>query len=231
MAHDNHARIKFGYVNNVLPGATVEVQPDGELWATGRGVASEYFNDPYNTEQAFENGWFKTGDIGEIDDEGYVRITDRKKMIIVLDTGKKVAPARIEEVICRSLLIDQMVVVGNDKKFISALIVPMFDNLITMLESQGATVDKTDFVFETINNMQMCTEVPQEFIDLPAVKQVIAMDIKKANEQLDDYEMIKNYQVLNKRFSEKDGEITPTQKVKSNFIIKKYSNIIDEMYK
>ncbi len=231
MAHDNHARIKFGYVNNVLPGATVEVQPDGELWATGRGVASEYFNDPYNTEQAFENGWFKTGDIGEIDDEGYVRITDRKKMIIVLDTGKKVAPARIEEIICRSLLIDQMVVVGNDKKFISALIVPMFDNLITMLESQGATVDKTDFVFETINNMQMCTEVPQEFIDQPAVKQVIAMDIKKANEQLDDYEMIKNYQVLNKRFSEKDGEITPTQKVKSNFIIKKYSNIIDEMYK
>jgi len=79
--------------------------------------------------------------------------------------------------------------------------------------------------------MQMCTEVPQEFIDQPAVKQVIAMDIKKANEQLDDYEMIKNYQVLNKRFSEKDGEITPTQKVKSNFIIKKYSNIIDEMYK
>lgn len=231
MAHDNHVRIKFGYVNHVLPGATVEVQPDGELWARGRGVASGYFNDPKNTSQSFENGWFKTGDIGEIDDEGYVRITDRKKMIIVLDTGKKVAPARIEEIICRSLLIDQLVVTGEDKKFISALIVPVFDNLIAMLESQGATVDKTDFVFETINGISMCTGVPQEFIDMPAIKQVISMEIKKANEQLDDFETIKNYHVLNKRFSEGEGEVTPTQKVKVNYIIKKYSDLIEDMYK
>lgn len=231
MAHDNHARIKFGYVNRVLPGATVEVQPDGELWARGRGVAPGYFNDPKNTNLTFENGWFKTGDIGEIDDEGYVRITDRKKMIIVLDTGKKVAPARIEEMICRSLLIDQLVVAGDDQKFISALIVPVFDNLITMLESQGVSIDKKDFVYENINGMQMCTQVPQEFIDIPMVRQAIAMEIKQANQQLDDFETIKNYDILNKRFSEEDGEVTPTQKVKVNFIIKKYADRIEEMYK
>ncbi len=231
MAHDNHARIKFGYVNQVLPGATVEVQPDGELWARGRGVAPGYFNDPQNTSLSFENGWFKTGDIGEIDDEGYVRITDRKKMIIVLDTGKKVAPARIEEIICRSLLIDQLVVAGDDQKFISALIVPVFDNLITMLESQAVSIDKTNFVFEDLNGINMCTQVPPEFIEMPVIRQVIAMEIKKANEQLDDFETIKNYRILNKRFSEEEGEVTPTQKVKTNFVIKKYDYLIEEMYK
>lgn len=231
MAHDNHARIKFGYVNRVLPGASVQVQSDGELWAKGRGVASGYFNDPENTSTTFENGWFKTGDIGEKDDEGYVRITDRKKMIIVLDTGKKVAPARIEEIICRSLLIDQLIVTGDDKKFISALIVPTFDNIITMLESQGVTIDKTNFVYETINGIPMCTQVSQEFIYMPAIQQVIDMEIKKANEQLDDFETIKNYHILNKRFSEEDGEVTPTQKVKTNFVLKKYADLIEQMYK
>ncbi|MBP1761094.1 MAG: Long-chain-fatty-acid CoA ligase (AMP-forming), partial [Firmicutes bacterium] len=231
MAHDNHARIKFGYVNRVLPGASVQVQSDGELWAKGRGVASEYFNDPKNTSTTFENGWFKTGDIGEKDDEGYVRITDRKKMIIVLDTGKKVAPARIEEIICRSLLIDQLIVTGDDKKFISALIVPTFDNLITMLESQGVIIDKTNFIYETINGIPMCTQVSQEFIDMPVIRQAIDMEIKKANQQLDDFETIKNYHILNKRFSEEEGEVTPTQKVKTNFVLKKYADVIEEMYK
>ncbi|HPT70519.1 MAG TPA: hypothetical protein PKW50_10255, partial [Syntrophomonas sp.] len=122
-------------------------------------------------------------------------------------------------------------VTGDDKKYITALIVPTFDNLITILESQGVTIDKTDFIYETINGIPMCTQVSQEFIDMPAIKQAIDMEIKKANEQLDDFETIKNYHILNKRFSEEEGEVTPTQKVKTNYVLKKYAELIEGMYK
>lgn len=230
IAHDNQARIKFGYCSTMSPGAIIEVQADGELWVKGRGISQSYFNDPVNTKLAFENGWFKTGDIGEVDDEGFVRISDRKKAIIVLDTGKKVAPARIEEIICRSLIVDQLIVAGDDQKYITALIVPVFDNIIALLESKNIALNKDKFVYENLNGIEICTQVPQEIIDMPLVKELIDIEIKTTNQQLDDFETIKNYVILNKRFSEEEGELTPTQKVKTSFVLKKYSDIIDKMY-
>ena len=230
IAHDYPVRIKFGYVNKILPGAEAKRMEDGEIWVRGQGVAKQYFNDEEHTRENFEDGWFKSGDIGEFDEDGYLRITDRKKMIIVLDTGKNVAPARIEEVAGRGMFIDQLVVAGDDQKFISALIVPTFDAVIAAMESQGVKVDKDKCTYENMNGIVMCTAVPQELIEHPLFQKIIESEIEKINAELDDFETIKKYTIMNQRFSEEQGEITPTQKVKTGVVLKKYQDLIEKMY-
>ena len=230
IAHDYPVRIKFGYVNRILPGAEAKRMEDGEIWVRGQGVAKQYFNDEEQTKENFEDGWFKSGDIGEFDEEGYLRITDRKKMIIVLDTGKNVAPARIEEVAGRSVFIDQLVVAGDDRKFISALIVPAFDVVLAAMESQGVEVDKEKCTYENLNGVITCTAVPPEVIEHPMFQKIIAAEVQKINAELDDFETIKKYTIMNQRFSEEKGEVTPTQKIKTGFVLKQYQDIIEKMY-
>lgn len=230
IAHDYPVRIKFGYVNRILPGAEAKRMEDGEIWVRGQGVAKQYFNDEEHTRENFEDGWFKSGDIGEFDEDGYLRITDRKKMIIVLDTGKNVAPARIEEVAGRGMFIDQLVVAGDDRKFISALIVPAFDVVLAAMESQGVEVDKEKCTYENLNGVITCTAVPPEVIEHPMFQKIIAAEVQKINAELDDFETIKKYTIMNQRFSEEKGEVTPTQKIKTGFVLKQYQDIIEKMY-
>ncbi|MGE5379437.1 MAG: AMP-dependent synthetase/ligase [Methylocystaceae bacterium] len=222
---------KPGTVGTEACGARVRVAEDGELETAEAGLFAGYLNKPEETAAAFtDDGWFKTGDLVQKDADGYYRIVDRKKAIICLAIGKNVAPLKLEGLFSTSIAIDQIFLIGDERNFISALIVPNFAYFMELFERENVAYDHSKVVTGETNGMVLCIEVGKDFIDKPLLKQAIDEAVLAVNQQLENFERIKQYTVLPNRFTEERGELTPTQKTKKRIILKNYAEVIEELY-
>ncbi|HPI91951.1 MAG TPA: long-chain fatty acid--CoA ligase [Deltaproteobacteria bacterium] len=204
----------FGSVGPAFPDTQVKIAGDGEILIKGPQVMKGYFNKPEDTKAVFtEDGWFMTGDIGRIDERGCLYITDRKKDIIVTAGGKNVAPQNIENSLVADLFIEQAVVIGEGKKFLSALIVPNFKELAGYAKKQGISFNSNE--------------------DLVKKPDIIAFYDAKIKGLMKDYarvEQIRRFIILSREFSIESGELTPTLKIKRKVVSKNYAADIDRMY-
>jgi len=197
----------------------VKIADDGEILTRGPHVFEGYFKKTEETTAAFEDDpsggdrWFKTGDIGRFDSDGFLFITDRKKDLIKTSAGKYVAPQMIEGLINQSEFVEQAVIVGDKRKYVSALIVPDFERLRAWAESEGIqTSDK------------------QELVSDRRVVDMIKADVNRLTRELADYEKVKRIALLAEEFTIDGGELTPTLKVKRRVVEEKYGDLIESLY-
>jgi long-chain acyl-CoA synthetase len=205
----------FGSVGPALPDTQVMIAQDGEILVKGPQVMKGYHNKPEDTKAVFtEDGWFMTGDIGKIDERGCLYITDRKKDIIVTAGGKNIAPQNIENTLVSDIFIEQSVVIGEGKKYLSALIVPNFKELDTYAKKQGISFDTQE--------------------DLVRKPEIVAFYNERIKNLMRDYarvEQIRRFTLLSKEFTIESGEITPTLKIKRKVISRNFASEIEGMYK
>lgn len=233
--------VNFSHMKAILPGSMGPCQffneeriaDDGELLVRGGNVFMGYFNNPEATAEAFdEDGFFHTGDIATTVHSSklnvdYYKIIDRKKSIMVLDTGKNVPRSKVEGRFSTAHYVEQICAVADDRKFVSAVVVPKFDNVIALLAKQGITFDESQIV-----KMEGITvKVGNDFASHPEVRKLLDIDIAEANEGLEGYESIKKYHISNRAFSPDLDEVTPTLKVKYRNVIKNFATEIEELYK
>ena len=204
---------RAGTVGRAIPGVELRIAEDGEILARGPNIMSGYCNKPDATAEALKDGWFHTGDIGTIDEHGYLRITDRKKDLLVTSGGKKIAPQPIEAVIKRNPLVAEAVLVGDRRKFAAALIVPSFPALERRLKDLGRP---------PAPRAELVTRA-----DVLALYQEI---IDALNRDLSQFERIKKIALLPAEFSIESGELTPTLKVKRKVIEERWRDDIEAMY-
>ena len=208
-------RTKLGTVGPALPDVELLIAEDGEILARGPNIMRGYHNLPEASAEAIdEEGWFHTGDIGEIDADGFLRITDRKKEIIVNAYGKNVAPAPIENELKASRFIGQAVVIGDRRKMLSALLVPDFEILVGWARSES--IDSGDI---------------EALLAEPRVRQLFEAEVSTVNEELARYEQIHVWELLPAEFTIETGELTPTQKIKRRVINQKYGEVIEDLYR
>jgi long-chain acyl-CoA synthetase len=189
----------------------IKIAPDGEILAKGPNIMQGYFNNEEKTNEVFtDDGWFMTGDVGKLEDN-YLYITDRKKSVFKLSTGKYVAPQTIQNLLSESGYIDQAMVIGYQRKFCSALIVPDVENIEKRLTSQGKSLSKP------INEDE-------------DAQRLIQREVDKVNRQLSPWETVKKFVLLEKPFSIESDELTPTLKIKRPVVKERYSKEIESMY-
>jgi len=206
-------QIRIGSSGKAIADVKIKIAEDGEILAKGPNIMKGYYKMPEKTEEAIDkDGWFHTGDIGHLDEDGWLFVTDRKKSLFKLSTGKYVAPQPIENALVNSGFIEQAVVVGNEHKFCGALIVPNWENMKKRFETKGHTFPEEDV-----------TE--NEFV----VKR-IQKEVDKVNAKLSKWEKVKRFKLLEDQFTIEAGEITPTLKVKRNVINERYKEQIDSIY-
>ncbi len=203
-----------GSVGRFLPGFEYKIAEDGEILVKGDMLFKGYYKMKEETREVFdENGFFKTGDIGMIDDRGLLYITDRKKDLIITAGGKNVAPQKIETLFKKNPLFAQVVVVGDRKKFLSALLNLNLEIAEKIARENGIAFDKPG---DLAGN--------REFLGL------VEKYVEGINEQLARYETIKKYTILKNEFSQETGELTVSLKVKRNVVQQRYRDVIDSMY-
>lgn len=206
---------KFGTVGQPGPDVEQRVAEDGELLYRGKNLMRGYYKNPEATAEAIDkDGWLHTGDIGEIDDEGFVTVTDRKKDLIITAGGKNIAPQRIERYLRTSRFISQAVAIGDRRKFLVALLTLNMPEVETWATQQG--IEVTD---------------GEALVEHPEVIALVQREIDHANAQLASYETIKKFRILPQDFTIESGELTPTLKVKRRLVTERYSPLIDDMYR
>jgi long-chain acyl-CoA synthetase len=206
---------RVGSVGLPFPGVEVKVDADGEILVRGPNLMSGYYNHPTETAAVFtEDGWFKTGDVGKMDERGHLYITDRKKELFKLSNGKYVAPQLVESLIKQSQYVSQVVVVGAGRKAPAALIVPDWEALSSALPTPQAEEHTQRVAWSR---------------SAEAVK-LVQRDVSELTATLADYERVRRVALLPEDFSIDGGELTPTLKVKRRVIDEKYSGLIDEIY-
>jgi long-chain acyl-CoA synthetase len=210
-----HTKFKFSTVGQPLPDVQLKIGENNEILIKGESVFGEYYKKPEETRMAFtEDGWFKTGDAGEIDDEGNLIMKERIKDLIKTSLGKFVAPQQVESVLCSDSYIEQVVVIGDDRKFLTALIVPSF----TILEGYAAQ-QKIEFGSR------------EELVNNPLIFKMFASRLEQVQKDLANYQQVKKFALLPHEFSIDGGEFTSTLKVKRKIIAQKYYDLIEEMYR
>ena len=178
------------------------------------GVMVGYYNKAEDNRQAFtDDGWFRTGDIGAVDKDGFLRITDRKKELFKTSGGKYIAPSRIEQVIRASKFVSQVVLIGDGRKFPSALIVPNFEMLESYAEHKGLAIKSA-----------------AEYCRHPRIIDLIERQIADHTVGLSQFEKVKRFVLLEKEMTVDGGELTPTLKVRRRIVEEKYKSVIDKMY-
>jgi long-chain acyl-CoA synthetase len=208
------SQFKIGKVGPPLPGVSIRIADDGEIEGKGIDIFAGYWKNEKATSDAFDDGWFKTGDIGEIDEDGYLSITGRKKEIIVTAGGKNVSPAVLEDPIRADPIIDQVIVVGEQKPFISALVSLDREMLPAWLKSQGESSDLT--LAEACVNPIVIAEV-QRAVD-------------NANKSVSRAESIRKFQILATDLTETSGHLTPKLSIKRSVILEDFADVIEGMY-
>ena len=163
--------------------------------------------------------------------DGYIKIVDRKKGIMVLDTGKNVPSAKIESLFSVSRYVDIVFPIADDKPYVGALVVPKYDVFIELFKKEGIPYDQSKLVFFEEGATRTCVAVGDDFIQNELLRKLVDEDIQQANKELEEYERIKKYVIVNRKFSESNGEITPTLNVKRNVVLKNFEKEIQELYK
>lgn len=207
------SRTKIGTVGPPLPGTAVRIASDGEICLQGHNVMRGYWNDESATNEVLIDGWFHTGDVGELDEDGFLRITGRKKEIIVTAGGKNVVPATLEDSLRGHPLISQCMVVGDKQRFIAALITLDGEMLPTWLENNGK--EKMD-----------ARQAAQD----PDVLETIERAIERANKQVSRAESIREFRILDRDFTEEEGYLTPSLKLRRDRVLSGFADVIDEIY-
>ena len=205
--------LRFGTVGKPLPEVEVRIADDGEIITKGPHVMKGYYKDEQATQEVLKNDWFYTGDIGHIDMDGFLVITDRKKDIIVTSGGKNIAPQPVENTLKMNKYILNAVLIGDKRSYITALIVPEFEQLKKIAASKKIS-------YENLSDLCKNEEIINFYL-----KEIDSMTMDLAR-----YEKIKKITLLDRDFEIEKGEITPTLKVKRRFITEKYKDIIDDMY-
>jgi long-chain acyl-CoA synthetase len=228
---------RYGTVGHVLPGVSVAIQPlegeelaatingndyptgttteEGEILVKGPNVMKEYWNRPEQTRSVFDpEGWYHTGDVGRFD-EGYLQITDRIKHMIVSRGGKNIYPGPIEETFKTQAWIDQIVVIGEDRPFLTALVVPDFDSLRMRARDHG--IDETSYSDD-------------ELLEHEDVRSLFDQTFRTYNHEAAAHEKIRNFRLLAEPFTVEDGTLTPTLKLRRSVITDRYADLVDEMY-
>ncbi len=196
-----------------MPGVEIKIAPDGEILARGPNIMQGYYKNRKETEEALKDGWLHTGDIGVFDADGFLMITDRKKHLFKTSTGKYIAPTPIENLFLTSKYIDQFVLIGDRRMFLSALIVPDFESI-----KEYADTHKIKY-----NNVE-------ELIKLKDIYDLIEKDMGQVQKKLANYEKVRKFALLDKPFSLESGEITPSLKIRRKFVEERYGHLIEEMY-
>jgi long-chain acyl-CoA synthetase len=205
--------VKFGTVGKALPRAQIKIAEDGEILLKGPHVFMGYYNDPEKTRETIVDGWLYTGDVGKIDEDGHLIITDRKKDIIITAGGKNITPSEIENELKFSPYINDAVVIGDRRKYLTALI--MVDDENVMKYAQENRVP-----FTTYASLTKTEEV----------NQLIQKEVDRANKKFARVETIKKFRLIDIQLTTDDEEITPTGKLKRNFVSKKFKDEIESMY-
>jgi long-chain acyl-CoA synthetase len=209
-----YPKVRFGWVGYVDESIDVKIAGDGEILVKGPNVMIGYYKDPEKTKAAIDNeGWFHTGDIGEFDNDRMLRITDRKKEIFKLSGGKYVAPQIIENVFKESMFIEQIMVVGANRKFTAALIVPDFTFLHNWCHIHGVHFRDN-----------------KDLVKIPEVVARYQKEVDLYNKELGHIQQVKAFRLVCENWSSDTGELSPTQKLKRKVISDKYSGLIDEIY-
>ena len=206
-------QVKFGAVGKPLAGTQVKIAPDGEIWVKSPGVFKGYFKNPESTADTLKDGWLLSGDVGEIDDKGYLRITDRKKDIIVTAGGKNITPQYIENKLKFSPYVNDAVIIGDKRKYLTCLIMIDEDNVVKYAQDHKVQ-------FSTYKDLTRSLEIMK----------LIQSEVDGVNSQLARVEQVKKFTILPKKLYEEDGEVTPTMKVKRNYVNEAFADLIEAMY-
>ena len=205
---------KIGTVGRPVNGYSVRINDDGEIEFKGPGVFDKYWKNPAATEEALTDGWFNTGDLGEVDDEGYVSITGRKKDLIVTAGGKNISPGPMEEIIRQDPLISNALVVGDGKPFVGVLV----------------TLDEEELKRWKANHNIPANKKVSELAQDPALRAEVQDAVNLANATVSRTEAIKKFRILDRDLSEQHDEMTPTMKVKRNVVFQRFQDDIDKLY-
>ncbi|MFO7545339.1 MAG: AMP-dependent synthetase/ligase [Trueperaceae bacterium] len=209
----NRADVRLGTVGPAFQGVDIRIAEDGEILSHSPGNFLGYHKDPNATAEALEDGWLHTGDIGELDDDGFLRITDRKKDILITAGGKNIAPQKIENKLKSSIYVNDAVVIGDRRKYLVALLVLDEDNV-----THWAT------------ERQLAYSTYSDLAANPEVRKLIEAEVEQVNRSLARVETIKRFAILPKRLHHEDGEVTATLKVKRSSIAEKFADLIEELY-
>jgi len=203
---------KFGTVGRPFPGCEVKLAEDGEILVRGPNVFKGYYKNPEATAETLVDGWLRTGDLGEIDDEGYVKITGRKKDIIITAGGKNITPANIEAEVKQHPLVSQCVVIGDRRPYLVALVTLDPEEAVTYAKDHGLPED------------------PEQLAANEEVRATIQRHIDRINERFARVEQVKKFVILPRDLSQESGELTPTMKVKRNVVADKYAGEVESLY-
>ncbi len=204
---------KFGTVGKPIPGVDVKIAQDGEILASGPNIMKGYFKKKKETEEVLKDGWLHTGDIGVFDAEGFLIITDRKKHLFKTSGGKYVAPTPIENMFLASKYIDQFVLIGDRRMFLTALVVPDFEAL-----KEYADAHRISYKNE------------EELVKLKQINELIEKEFNEFQKKLANFERIRKFTLLEKPFTIENGEVTPSLKIRRKVIEERYRDLIEEMY-
>jgi len=204
---------KFGTVGTIMPEVEVKIGPENEIWVRGKTVMEGYYKKPEETQKVFEEGWFKTGDAGKLDEEGNLTITDRIKDLMKTSNGKYVAPQPLEALLTNDNYIENAILIGDDKPYVTALVVPNFDALKDLAHTLNVKY--------------------QNFEDLVKKSSIIEFyesKLEQIQKSLAGFEKVKKFTLLPQDFNMQLGELTPTLKVRRQVVLTRFSELIEKMY-
>ncbi len=204
---------KFGTVGKPIPGVEVKIAQDGEILAAGPNIMQGYFKKKKETEEVLKDGWLHTGDIGVFDAEGFLIITDRKKHLFKTSGGKYVAPTPIENLFLASKYIDQFVLIGDRRMFLTALVVPDFEAL-----KEYADAHRISYKDE------------KELVKLKQINDLLEKEFNEFQKKLANFERVRKFTLLEKPFTIENGEVTPSLKIRRKVIEERYRDLIEDMY-
>jgi long-chain acyl-CoA synthetase len=205
--------VRIGSIGSAAPGTEVKLSPEGEILLRGPHIFAGYLNKPEKTAEALRDGWLHTGDVGEMDAAGFVRITDRMRDIIITAGGKNITPSEIENQLKFSPYISDAIVIGDKRSYLSCLIMIDHDNVVKF--AQDHDVPFTNYA-------SLCRA--------PEVVELIGKEVEAVNKKFARVETIKKFRLIDQLLTAEDEELTPTMKLKRSLVEKKYGALIEGMY-